>query len=364
MGHLKIRNTVKQLLCLLFLSCLVSCNGPSEPEQEFVGPIPKSEYDKVSPPSFADMASAFDKVATKNPGLVGDGDAFTIAVFEEVKIRQGIDAAGGSLGPLDFLTRAEWDLVILDTLKTFLAFFAVDDARSAGEQYGCGIRDGKADAVRHAFWNALMVYNLINSLVFDYTMDEAIEFASDFGTAHESETTEPRATAMDLSNNAAGRKVIKDNPQATPEQLLQLILALPFEFVEADEPITFDAERLVYFEGKSEFDGVFVGTLTNPDSAGGPWNATFTFNQCTTTIRGGYTITWGASFQKRRFSGEFIDGEIKISISDPFEYEIPPDTSFCTRMAAVLVGNEFALSGNWTSSNCRSGGTITLSSGN
>ncbi len=72
--------------------------------------------------------------------------------------------------------------------------------------------DGHRDALRHAYWNALM------------TKDEGEEWTRQFATAHEGRPENPAAReAMDLYNNAVGRTIAAHNPGASSEQLLALI---------------------------------------------------------------------------------------------------------------------------------------------
>ncbi len=81
--------------------------------------------------------------------------------------------------------------------------------------------DGLGDAFRHAYWNALMARFL------------GEEVAKKIADAHElhagtldpnSPNYDPEASKMDLFNNELGRKIARENPDATPEQLKQLIL--------------------------------------------------------------------------------------------------------------------------------------------
>jgi hypothetical protein len=69
-----------------------------------------------------------------------------------------------------------------------------------------------ADAVRHAYWNAL------NSRIVGR------EMAAEIGTAHEMTTGNYAADeAMDLWNNQVGRAIAAENPGASRGELLQLV---------------------------------------------------------------------------------------------------------------------------------------------
>ena len=72
--------------------------------------------------------------------------------------------------------------------------------------------DNHTDAFRHTYWNALM------------TQRFGEQWTRDFATAHERLPNNPAtAEAMDLYNNELGRQIAVDNPDASPEQLADLV---------------------------------------------------------------------------------------------------------------------------------------------
>ena len=72
--------------------------------------------------------------------------------------------------------------------------------------------DNHTDAFRHAYWNALM------------TQRFGEQWTRDFTTAHERLPNNPAtAEAMDLYNNQIGRQIAVNNPDASPEQLADLV---------------------------------------------------------------------------------------------------------------------------------------------
>lgn len=72
--------------------------------------------------------------------------------------------------------------------------------------------DGHMDAFRHAYWNALMARK--------YGQD----FASKYATAHEGVPGNPAdREAMDLHNNEVGRRITQEHPDASPEELANLV---------------------------------------------------------------------------------------------------------------------------------------------
>jgi RHS repeat-associated protein len=77
-----------------------------------------------------------------------------------------------------------------------------------------GIHNGEADALRHSLFNALN------------TQTAGEETTKALGDAHEQDRPEQpeNEKAMDLHNNAVGRQVAKDNPDASPQELATKLL--------------------------------------------------------------------------------------------------------------------------------------------
>ncbi|MER7113371.1 hypothetical protein ABT332_02645 [Saccharomonospora azurea] len=88
------------------------------------------------------------------------------------------------------------------------------------------------DAFRHAYWNARM------------TQEFGEEWAEAFATAHEQRpTNDMQSEAMDLHNNELGRRIAVQNPDASPEELAQLVT----DAVNQGETIVLDGEgRIAY----------------------------------------------------------------------------------------------------------------------
>lgn len=77
-----------------------------------------------------------------------------------------------------------------------------------------GAEDGHQDAFRHIYWNVMM------------TRQFGPEFAAAFATAHEGVPGNPAdREAMDLYNNEIGRQIATCNPDATEEELQDLVMA-------------------------------------------------------------------------------------------------------------------------------------------
>lgn len=72
--------------------------------------------------------------------------------------------------------------------------------------------NGHMDAFRHAYWNALMADKF------------GQDFATRFGTAHEGVPgNEADREAMDLYNNSVGRRIAREHPDASREELAGLV---------------------------------------------------------------------------------------------------------------------------------------------
>lgn len=87
-----------------------------------------------------------------------------------------------------------------------------DALHVAETRYDQGLTDGHGDAFRHAYWNAVM------------TQRFGEEWVSEFATAHERRpTSHPVPVAMDLHNNEVGRQIAQENPDASPEELADIV---------------------------------------------------------------------------------------------------------------------------------------------
>ena len=123
--------------------------------------------------------------------------------------------------PMSVVTEQKWltsrEAGLLDDLGALgLVDFAdlSDSAWGAADEHfpGEGREDGHNDAFRHAYWNALMVR--------EYGEDWTREYA----TAHEGiPGNMVDREAMDLHNNEVGRQIAVENPDASPEELADLI---------------------------------------------------------------------------------------------------------------------------------------------
>jgi hypothetical protein len=89
----------------------------------------------------------------------------------------------------------------------------VDEARAAAtENFPESLDDGHGDAFRHIYWNARM------------TQEFGEDWTQTYATAHEkSGGNPPNREAMDLFNNQVGREIGAQYPDASPEELQEII---------------------------------------------------------------------------------------------------------------------------------------------
>jgi hypothetical protein len=337
-----------------------------------VGPIPGAEFAKVPPPTFNQVITAFRSVTTANPALLNDEPALSRALFDEVKRitttavageaarRLGADGITRRLAAFNLdskLTLEEWKLVIRRPLASARAAPTIEiSAQAAIDAWPCDadveFADGKADAFRHAYWNALMARRVSPA------------FAELFASAHEvGSSNTPAASAMDLHNNAFGRAFAARLAAAGESELAQLLLQQPFSFVApgAAIPAALPGMAFIAERGRRAFDGRLAGTLTQPDSGPGAWALEADFAQCGNVLRGLYRASRAGVTVERRFSGAIGNaGAVTLSVADPLPFEPAAAQSPCLAMQATLAGNEQALAGAWTSSSCAQGGSIEL----
>lgn len=100
-----------------------------------------------------------------------------------------------------------------------------------------GAEDGHQDAMRHAYWNALMVGRF------------GLEWTERFATAHERIPGNPAdKEAMDLYNNEVGRQIAVDNPDASTEELAELVM----QAIADGEMVVIDADGELAYSDEVE----------------------------------------------------------------------------------------------------------------
>lgn len=371
---------------VLALGLLVACGGGgggdgdapgAEAQLPAVGPIPGAEFATVPPPTFNQVITAFRTVTTANPALLADEPALSRALFDEVKRLAGMAAAsvakgeaqanaGGTVRRLALfnldsrLTLEEWKLVIRSPLLSARAAPAIEaSAQAAIDGWPCdadvNFTDGKADAFRHAYWNALM------------TRRTSAAFAAQFASAHEvGSTNSAAASAMDLHNNAVGRALAERFPAASDTELAQLLSQQPFTWVAdgAALPPGLPGLAFISLSARRAFDGRFTGTWAEAaagGAAGGEWALEVHFAQCGAGLRGQWRATRGGVVVERRFEGTLLaSGAVVLAVADPFAFEPAAAQNVCLALRATLAGTDQALSGTWSSASCPQGGTMDI----
>ncbi len=208
---------------------IVGCSGEksSNPITSAVNPI-----DTTMNPNLADSAIDLEKIITSDPesmaGYVGHFDKVYVPTLEEfsiisdsiigkrliadsIAIREDIWQTLRSLAqsrktsPVPIaasvyfseLTRQEFWLLMANPWNINATKTARSLAESAARNVWPGMSQyqDKADAFRHAYWNILMSKYV------------SISWAQQMATAHESESPNTVDKAMDLDNNAVGRRL-------------------------------------------------------------------------------------------------------------------------------------------------------------
>lgn len=124
----------------------------------------------------------------------------------------------------ELLTNREIELLkALSALET-IAFWQI--RRQADAMDGDNV--GPGNAAKHAYWSALLSRRF------------GEKWAREFTTAHEGRPDSDLHEAMDMYNNEVGRKIAKDNPNASEARLRALIL----DAIKRGELVVVDGKRL------------------------------------------------------------------------------------------------------------------------
>ncbi|MEY7970545.1 hypothetical protein AB8O38_00945 [Saccharomonospora xinjiangensis] len=196
---------------------------PAELAKSAVAERVKTILDKATAVD-TDLAAMLDRVLANK---ISDAGATTLAKAAEAgeervrldQILKNYQVSPDPDGTVNFfgqtVTKSEADLLddlgllgIKDMYDMRNKAFGTADDRFPGQDGN----DSHRDAFRHAYWNALM------------TQKFGEEWAQKYGTAHERLPGNPAdREAMDLYNNEVGRKIAAANPDASPEELANLV---------------------------------------------------------------------------------------------------------------------------------------------
>jgi hypothetical protein len=187
--------------------------------------------------SDSSSTSAPPAEGTAPEGTAGAGPRSTDAILRDYQVRedtmtewspQWVGWLTNQLGITEPKTMTQTEADLLDQLQDNRGIVGLntfkgtrDDAYAVSEtmfqendEAGLpGAEDGHQDAFRHIYWNVLMSRRI------------GEDFATSFGTAHEGVPGNPAdREAMDLYNNELGRRIARENPDATEEELQQIIM--------------------------------------------------------------------------------------------------------------------------------------------
>lgn len=332
-----------------------------------VGAVPLAEFEAQPVPSYAVLADAYGRTLRDDPTpLHLDAARFSRKLFDTVKSLTGRNATrnSGEDSGTTLLTVSdeEWKLAIAEPVGTYQTFLTKQTTENViDEIFGTEgrQRNDKVDAFRLSYWSALSLQKLKG---IQFKVDDAIDLMQRITEAHVKAGQTPREIQMDLNNGLVGRRTYVDNPTAATHELKTICSTVPAEYLAPDvEILQFDF-RTVYFSGVTNIDGTWTGTLTNPDSGGGAWNATLYVNQFAGKVRGELHLFRGDEHARRRYTGATDFSKTNFSFLVPYSWEVHGPQP-CIGMAAELQSGMSRLSGPWTSSSCTQGGTIELERG-
>lgn len=121
----------------------------------------------------------------------------------------------GPAGIAKDVTAAEAEMLSNLSLGDQIRFYRImtEAEDTANGMYGGDVeQDDHTDAFRHAYWNALM------------TREFGEDWTNEFTSKHEGRPDNAAVReAMDLHNNEIGRTIALQNPEASPEELQELV---------------------------------------------------------------------------------------------------------------------------------------------
>ncbi len=230
--------------------------------------LPDSEIARAPGFTILEFGASYDKVKAQNLTLDTSSNEFAQKIIEDLVATlgpAGVGVAGkgavSSKGLLDRLTAEEKALILRNPLKAIRTRTATQEAASRAQQLFAGgaLFLDRGDAFRHAYWNWLMSECC------------TVEWATAFGTAHESEEPDSANRDMDLNNNMLGRRLFTANPTAAAAAAQDALLDYNVAWVnEKKKKVTIGIDYLVYlspaqtltvFDDGPSFDDIYVVSL-------------------------------------------------------------------------------------------------------
>jgi hypothetical protein len=226
------------IACATFVLVAVGCSGADEiPDAgSDSAPLTDEEILSVPAPTLEEYVKVYEEVLNQNPALDPESTHFARLILEKIKATASQSTPDVvALQAAHLPTRAEWLLLARNPGKAYgTATASIKAENRALNDFKSGWSQGKADAFRHAYWNLLMAKCC------------GLDWARDFSTAHESETTDLDDKTMDLNNNEVGRNIFSVFPAYSDELHVSLIKNSPASCM--SQGVTHDSQRLVYIK--------------------------------------------------------------------------------------------------------------------
>lgn len=158
--------------------------------------------------------------------VAAPGDPSTDQILRDYQVRDDKMTEWEPWGPAGWFTdpvkMTETEAGLLSDLQWSNGLLGLNDFKNIKEEaysesedrfHGAGAEDGHQDAFRHIYWNVLM------------SRQFGDDFAAAFATAHEGVPGNPAdREAMDLHNNELGRRIAREHPNASKEELQEIIM--------------------------------------------------------------------------------------------------------------------------------------------
>lgn len=330
------------------LVILVGCGGgDSDGDGGIRNVVSTAEFLLVDPPSLSELLAVLRIITGASANLRDDPDRFTRELFDGVRdaIASGNPVAGVNPDELfelavDQLTRESWRVILNDPLRGVVTSEVFDQAlRSALQNYSCDAHDSHIGAKTEAFFQVLWLI-----LILQFSGEEFVdEFARE-----QSAGLSVSAANMLLSNTRFASRIFSQFPTASFDDLVQLLLTSPFQFViggEASDALSFTANR-------QALDGRYTGTANAV--LGSDENVVLHVNRCNNDVRAQLLVlnNDGSTDAQWRLTGtvDAAGAVVLRSASQLTRYFVSSKTSLCGDLTLTLTDVANTLSGQWDAS--------------
>lgn len=211
---------------------LGGCGGHGSPETTRGATGDKLTAENVRAVSLDAFGDAFERVKAAQPEVNTESEEFRQALLKDIK--EGSASRSYDIGNV---TGAEWRLLVAHPVYAWKTRDATNAAIRGATDFFPGVQYlTRGDAFRHTFWNVLLSKRCSSW------------WAEAYATAHESETRDGDDKTMDLSNNAAGRRIFRENSQMSEGQLAEKIRS-GSRWAYRYSNVSFDDSRILYMRG-------------------------------------------------------------------------------------------------------------------